>query len=86
MNETVCTSETKAFACNEQSDEFTYNLKFRLIFTYSPLSPVRSFILNIGTQGVQELSFFVNNKPLKVANNACQSMVLPVKSPIFESP
>ena len=38
-------------------DEFTYNLKFRVIFTYSPLSSVRSFILNIGTQGVQELSF-----------------------------
>ena len=35
--------------------------------------------LNIGTQGVQEL-FFVNNKSLEVVNNACQSMVLPVRS------
>ena len=36
-------------------------------------------VSNIGMQGVQEL-FFVNNKSLKVVNNACQSMVLPVWS------
>ena len=34
---------------------------------------------NIGMQGVQEL-FFENNKSLKVVNNACQSIVLPVWS------
>ena len=31
---------------------------------------------NIGTQGVQEL-FFVNKKPLEVANGAYQSIVKP---------
>ena len=32
--------------------------------------------INIGTQGVQEL-FFVNKKPLEVANGAYQSIVKP---------
>ena len=32
--------------------------------------------LNIGTQSVQEL-FFVNKKPLEVANGAYQSIVKP---------
>ena len=36
-------------------------------------------LINIGTQGVQEL-FFVNNKSMEVVNNACQSMVLLVWS------
>ena len=34
-------------------------------------------IINIGTQRVQELFFFVNKKPLEVANGAYQSIVKP---------
>ena len=39
--------------------------------------PTNSNLHNIGTQGVQELFFFVNKKPLEVANGAYQSIVKP---------
>ena len=55
---------------------WTFNQARLLVMTC--LNALLTHHINIGTQGVQDLYFFANEKPLEVVNSACQSMVFPV--------
>ena len=55
---------------------WTFNQARLLVMTC--LNALFTHHINIGTQGVQDLYFFVNEKPLEVVNSACESMVFPV--------
>ena len=58
-------------------EQTRFNYSMKNIPIPSRSTYIKKLIENIGTQRVQELFFFVNKKPLEVANGAYQSIVKP---------